>query len=221
MFTGLVEAKGRVAASEAEPFGRRLTVDVGDWRGRTGELAVGASIAVQGVCLTVAEAVLPHLRFDVVAETLSASTLGHLQAGDPVNLESSLTPTTAMGGHFVQGHVDGVGRVTEVRRDDTAHVLVVEPPPSLMDYLPTKGSVTVEGVSLTIAAVTDAAFEIALIPTTIHETTLGELQVGDRANLETDMLARAVVHWLRRQGGDDGGKQGVSWSTLRGAGFVS
>jgi len=222
MFTGLVETKGRVAASEAGAFGRRLTVDVGGWRGRGDALTVGDSIAVQGVCLTVAALEDGKIAFDVVAETLSATKLGGLQVGDAVNLESSLTAHTAMGGHFVQGHVDGVGDVSSVRRDEHEHLITITPPASLMDYLPPKGSVTVEGVSLTIAAVRDDAFDIALIPTTLHETTLGELEQDDRVNIETDMLSRAVVHWLRRQQqGGDAGAGGVNWETLRHAGFVN
>ena len=218
MFTGLVETTGRIVASEAHAFGRRLTVDAGAWRGRGGALAAGDSVSVQGVCLTLAEAPASQLAFDVVAETLGATTLGDLAVGASVNLESSLTPTTPMGGHFVQGHVDGVGRITRKRADDEAHVLTVQPPNELLDYLAVKGAITLEGVSLTVAALHDEAFDVALVPTTLRETTLGALNEGDRVNLESDMIARTVVRWLRRQGEE--APRGVTWQTLREAGFT-
>ncbi len=203
MFTGIVEAKGTITASTAHAFGRRLTVDVGDWRGRSGAFQPGDSVAVQGVCLTIAEQQGGELQFDVITETLSKTTLGDRGQGDVVNLESALTAATPMGGHIVQGHVDSVGRVIEIRHDEHEHIVAVRPLNEMLDYLTPKGSVTIDGVSLTIAALRDdQAFEVALIPTTLSETTLGELKAGDPVNLEADTVAKTVVHWLRRQGSE-------------------
>lgn len=203
-------------------------MDVGSWRGRSDHLGEGDSISVGGVCLTVAQAELPQLEFDVVTETLNCSTLGTLKAGHYVNLESSLIASTPIGGHFVQGHVDGVGYVTDVQKDeqDESSRIAVRPPAELMEYLTPKGSVAIEGVSMTLAGLTDEVFELALIPTTLALTTLGMLKVGDGVNLETDMVNRAVVHWLRRQLTGEGADQpanqtgGVDWRTLREAGFI-
>lgn len=223
MFTGIIEAQGRVVASEARSFGRRLRIGVGGWRGRAGRLAAGDSVAVNGVCLTLAQQAdrsSPDdttLDFDVIPETLAGSTLGDLERGAWVNLESSLIASTPIGGHFVQGHVDGVGRVAEVRGDGE-RALVVHPPTHLLDYLAPKGSVAVEGVSLTIARCDEETFELALIPTTLESTTLGRLRVGGRVNIETDILSRAAVHALRRRTG--GAAAGVSWQMLREAGFA-
>lgn len=226
MFTGLIEAQGRVLASEARAFGRRITVAAGEWRGRGRRLEAGDSVAVNGVCLTVAAATDEAggtLHFDVIPETLAGSTLGELAPDEPVNLESALLATTPLGGHFVQGHVDAVGRITEVRGDESGEgerAVVVQPPKELLALLPPKGSVAVEGVSLTIASSDEETFEVALIPTTLEQTTLGRLRIGDRVNIETDVLTRAAVHALRRWRAGDAAKDRVSWRTLREAGFV-
>lgn len=221
MFTGLIETVGRVAAAEAQPFGQRLAIEVGAWRGRSGTLTPGASIAVNGACLSIAEATPPHLAFDVIAETLAKTALGELKQGDAVNLESALTAATPIDGHFVQGHVDGVGQVVEVRGGEAEHVMVIHPPSELLDYLVPKGSIAIDGVSLTISALREETFEVALIPTTLNETTLGALREGDRVNLEADTVAKTVVHWLRRHGEQGGKGGGVTWQTLREAGFVA
>lgn len=140
-----------------------------------------------------------QLAFDVVAETLARTTLGELRAGDRVNLEPAATPTTLLDGHLVQGHIEGVGRVVQVQSQASDDYRVtIEPPPDLMPCLAPKGSVAIDGVSLTIAGVTDHTFEVALIPTTLAQTTLGVLQVGDHVNLESDIIARTVVHVLER-----------------------
>jgi len=204
--------------------GARLTIECGDWRPREGELRLGDSVCVQGVCLTLASRASGRLTFDVVGETLRSSTLGSLGPGAPVNLEPALCPTTPLGGHMVQGHVDGVGEVAEIRVDPKQWRLRVRPPTALMRYMAPKGSVAIEGVSLTLAAVDEASIEVAIIPTTLRETTLGSLKRGDRVNLETDMIARIVVNWLEHQSasgdpGGTGGSGGVTRSMLRDAGF--
>ncbi len=202
VFTGLVQAVGTVVSIVRVPIGMRLLVDTGGWGHAPG---VGESISVGGCCLTVAGRVGGGLAFDVVPETMARTTLGRLAAGSRVNLEHSVTAATLMGGHIVQGHVDGVGEVLTTVRDGE-HRVRVRPRRSdamlgdLMQYITPKGSVVVDGVSLTVAAIGDDWFEVALIPTTLAQTTLGELREGSECNLETDVIAKTVVSWLRRYG---------------------
>lgn len=202
MFTGLVQAVGTIAAfSPAAPAGRRLLVDASNWAHRS---STGDSINVSGCCLTVAagsDLGRNLLAFDVVLETLSKTTLGDLSPGGRVNLEHSVTPTTLMGGHVVQGHVEGIASVDSVQSSGEWRVRV-RPAAELMPFLTPKGSVCLDGVSLTIAAVDPAAgwFEVALIPTTLAVTTLGAAKPGSRLNIETDILARTMVHYLRHYG---------------------
>lgn len=216
MFTGLVEIVGRIERSDPTDAGRRFLVDVGGWQIRP---EVGESISVDGCCLTLAaEPGENHgfWAFDVIPETLRRTTLGALHPGSRVNLERSATPQTLLGGHVVQGHVDGVGTVSRVEKGSEWRVRIA-PPAGLMVYLTPKGSITVQGVSLTVAGVepgdstgSGGWFEVALIPTTLEKTTLGDLQEGDRVNLESDVLARTVVHYLRHYapGGSVGGSAG-------------
>lgn len=202
MFTGLVQAVGTVRRLEPSPAGVRLVVEPVGPRGGWGYVpGLGESISVSGCCLTVAGVSEGAWAFDVVRETLSKTTLGGLAAGSLVNLEHSVTPATLLGGHLVQGHVDGVGVVERVDRGADWRVRV-RSPAGLMEYMTPKGSVAVEGVSLTLAAVDVAAgwFEVALIPTTLEVTTLGGLRDGDRVNLEADAMAKTVVHWLKNFG---------------------
>ncbi len=207
MFTGLVQAVGRVEAINPTPAGAQLIIDPRQWAHAP---AHGDSIAVSGCCLTVAQP--PHtprapnrpasdrlLHFDAVAETLRRTTLGSLRPGSPVNLEHAVRADTLMGGHFVQGHIEGVGRVTRINRDPADWRVTIESPADLMDAVIPKGSIAVEGVSLTVAAVDHNSFTIALIPTTLALTTLASLNEDDAVNLETDMLARAVAHILARR----------------------
>ena len=216
MFTGIVQAVGRVAAIERGDFGARLRVDRGDWGVEVGH---GDSICVSGVCLTVAEIDPPHLAFDVIAQTLSCTTLGRLESGSRVNLEASVTPSQPLGGHFMQGHVDGVAEVAEVERSAREHRIRVVPPPAMMDIIVPRGSIAIDGVSLTIASVGETDFEVALIPTTLDLTTLGGLKQGDAVNVEGDILAKTVVHHLKRQqAGGEG--SAVTMQMLRDAGFA-
>lgn len=200
MFTGLVQSTGVLESLSPAPAGRRLVVRCTRWDHRP---APGDSIAVSGCCLTVAETprASPEgmlLAFDVVPETLDRTTLGGLAPGGAVNLEHSVTASTLMGGHFVQGHVDGVGRIDRVQTQGQWR-LRVAPPPALMPYIVPKGSVCLDGVSLTIAEVNPAEgwFEVALIPTTLERTTLGALRPGSAVNIEADVLVKTVVHVLR------------------------
>jgi riboflavin synthase len=191
MFTGIVEELGvvrRVSASRLDIACRTVL----------GDADVGASIAVNGVCLTVVEHSDSRLAFDLSAETLRRTALARLSEGDPVNLERSVTLLTRLGGHLVQGHVDGVGEVVSVdRQPDGAETLTVRPPAGLERYLIEKGSVALDGVSLTVARLHEGAFEIALIPHTVRVTTLGRVRPGDPVNLEVDVIAKYLERWSR------------------------
>lgn len=216
MFTGIIQSKGRIATIAPNAFGIRLTVDISGWRPIVSP-ALGDSVCVQGVCLTIGSQTPNQMTFDVIAETLSKTSLGKCQAGRLVNLELSLTPSTPMGGHFVQGHVDGVGQVIQVQSSESEWRIAIRPPVDLMDYIVPKGSIAIDGVSLTLASVQQDRFEVALIPTTLHLTTLGELKAGDPVNLETDIVSKTIVHWLRRQT-DSSGR--LTLDKLRQAGFL-
>jgi riboflavin synthase len=195
MFTGLVEALGRVGAVETAGQGRRLRVAAPEdpaW-----QLALGESVAVNGVCLTVVEAGAGRLAFDLAEETLRVTTLGELRTGDPVNLERPLRFDGRLGGHLVLGHVDGIGRVTAVGPEGEGARLEVEVPPGLRPLLIPKGSVAVDGVSLTVAGLADTAFAVALIPHTLEVTTLGQRRPGDPVNLEMDVIGKYVQGFMR------------------------
>jgi len=200
MFTGIILGTAAVAKLTRHAGGARLAIDPGEL-----ELTVapGDSVCVSGCCLTHCPATAGGgvLEFDVIKESVDRTTLGGLRVGSRVNIETSLTPVTPMGGHFVQGHVDGVGRITRVAagRDETR--VTVEPPADLMPYIVPKGSIAIDGISLTIAAVGGRSFEVALIPTTLKLTTLGQAKAGHRVNLETDIIAKTVVNWLTHYAG--------------------
>ena len=186
MFTGIVEERGTVL--EAGAF--RLVVGC---RTVVSESDIGASVAVNGVCLTVVTRGPEDLAFDLSEETLGRSTLGRLRPGDPVNLERPVTLSARLGGHLVQGHVDGVGEVAAIERDDQGGaVLTTRVPEGLLRYAVEKGSTTVDGVSLTIAELAGDGMRVALIPHTLAVTTLGTVVPGDLVNLEMDVIAKYV-----------------------------
>jgi riboflavin synthase len=192
MFTGLVADKGTVTAVDATADGVRLRV-------RTtlaAELADGDSIAVNGVCLTAIGPDAGGFGADVMHETLRRSSLAEVRPGARVNLELPLRADARLGGHVVQGHVDGLGAVRDVREDGFARVVAIEADPSLSRYLVEKGSIAVDGVSLTVAAVDGDRFEVSLIPETIARTTLGAAAPGSPVNLEVDILAKYVEKLL-------------------------
>ncbi|MBI2524940.1 MAG: riboflavin synthase [Candidatus Rokubacteria bacterium] len=194
MFTGIVEELGRVVSLE----GPRLSV--GAERVLEGS-EIGGSVAVNGACLTVVERGAGRLAFDLGPETLAVTALGDLRAGDAVNLERPLALGGFVGGHLVLGHVDGIGIVTETRRTaESARVRIEWQDEKLTPLLIPKGSVAVDGVSLTVAALLDRAFEVMLIPHTLSHTTLGTVGPGSRVNLEADMIGKYVVRSLRLRG---------------------
>jgi riboflavin synthase len=192
MFTGLVKEIGTVTAADGGAAGTRLGIGVGF----ASELREGDSVCVDGVCLT-ATALRPDgFEADVMNQTLSLSTLGALAAGSSVNLEPALRAGEPLGGHIVQGHVDGVGEVRAIADDGFARRVTIGVPGGLERYLIEHGSVAVAGVSLTVAGLDGDAFEVSLIPETLQGTTLGQLQEGARVNLEFDLLARYVERLL-------------------------
>jgi riboflavin synthase len=193
MFTGIVREVGQVGAILGGKDGIRLEVEA---PGTAAAVAVGDSVAVNGVCLTATAVVEGSVSFDAVPETLARTSLARLEAGAAVNLEPALRAGEALGGHYVQGHVDGVGHARSIGPEGDGRRLWLDAPPELLRYLVEKGSVAVDGVSLTVAALDDAGFAVALIPHTLAATTLGALEPGAPVNLEVDVLAKYVERLL-------------------------
>jgi riboflavin synthase len=194
MFTGLVASVGRVASIEGSELGVVLEVD-----SRLGaELSEGDSVAVNGVCLTAVAVSEEGFRAEVMNETLHRSSLGSLVSGDRVNLELALRAADRLGGHFVQGHVDGMGEVAEVIEDGFSRRVRIAAEPGLMRFVVEKGSITVDGVSLTVAQLDDQTFTVSLIPETLERTTLGAVTPGVNVNLEVDVLAKYVEKLVAR-----------------------
>jgi riboflavin synthase len=188
MFTGLVQAIGRVAAIERSQDGARVTIETP----MASELSPGDSIAVNGVCLSAGALGDGWFAAEAMNETLGRTSLGGLASGSEVNLELPLRATDRLGGHVVQGHVDGVGEVRAVSEDGFARRIEIEAPAALLRYVIEKGSIAVDGVSLTVAALDDRSFTVSLIPETLQRTILGQAGPGDRVNLEVDVLAKYV-----------------------------
>jgi riboflavin synthase len=195
MFTGIVRERGRVVSAAAAIDGVRLRIAAPETARAT---AVGDSVAIAGVCLTAVSVADGEIEFDAVAETLRRSSLGRLEPGGEVNVEPALRAGEALGGHYVQGHVDGVGRVRSVEPEGDGRLLRLDAPSELLRYCVEKGSVTVEGVSLTVTDVDDRGFGVALVPHTLAVTTLGAVEPGDEVNLEVDMLAKYVESLLTK-----------------------
>jgi riboflavin synthase len=192
VFTGIVHERGVVVAAG----NGRLTVDSPL---TASDADLGDSVAISGVCLTVVGLERNHIAFDVVPETLARSSLGGLKAGDEVNVEPALRGADRLGGHFVQGHVDAVGRIRSIEPEGEGRRVWVESPPEVLRYCVEKGSISVQGVSLTVAELAVDAFAVALIPYTLAETTLGALQPGDPVNLEADVLAKYVERLIAQR----------------------
>jgi len=188
VFTGLVAGMGKVAAVHPDSEGVRLRIDTP----LGSELSPGDSIAVNGVCLTAVDPGADGFGADVMAETLRRSSLGPLGAGDEVNLELPLRAGDRLGGHIVQGHVDGTGTVSSVADEGFARIVRIDCGPDVTRYIVEKGSIAIDGVSLTVASVDDAGFTVSLIPETLERTTLGDASQGRVVNLEVDVLAKYV-----------------------------
>lgn len=215
MFTGLVETVGTVAGIQIVGAGKRFRIRSPEI---AGSLELSESVSVSGACLTVISFDQATFEVDVVQETLSRTTLGDLKIGDPVNLERSLRPTDRLGGHFVQGHVDGTGTIESFARDETGNFrMQIRLPDNLRRFAVEKGSIAIDGISLTIANLSEAGVEIALIPFTVEHTTFRVKTSGDRVNVEIDLLAKYVFQFLNNRQNTDGSKITEEW--LRNAGF--
>jgi riboflavin synthase len=198
VFTGIVEATVKVLSVRDQAGSRKLTLEK-IWD----DLKPGQSVAVNGVCLTVSDlsaGKTPSMAFDVVAETLKLTNLGKLAAGDSVHVERSLAANGRLDGHFVLGHIDGMASLVSQVEDDNGVRLILRAPKELAKYLTPKGSVAIDGVSLTIASIKGETFEVALIPTTMRLTNLTNQPQDWAFNLETDVLSKTVVSWLERRG---------------------
>jgi len=217
MFTGIIQAVGKVAALQPSNGDLRLRIQTGALP--LADVALGDSIATNGVCLTVVD--LPGDGFwaDVSRETIAHTTIEHWRRGQPVNLEKALTPSTPLGGHIVSGHVDGVGHVVK-RHDDARSIrLTVRAPNALARYIAHKGSICVDGVSLTVNEVGDTDFELNIIPHTAQMTNIAGFQSGTAVNLEVDVIARYLERMLTRGAKDETGSGGITAEFLARHGF--
>jgi len=196
MFTGIVEEMGAITSMEKTLAGTRLTILASTI---IGDLKIGDSVSINGTCLTVVTKDERNFTVDVSPETLSVTTLGHLTAGAPVNLERAMKLNERIGGHLVAGHVDGVGTIRNRRQEGNAIFFTIEVPHEILRYCVVKGSVTVDGISLTINDVTDKGFSVAIIPHTAKVTTLGFKQTGDSVNLESDLIGKYVERLLQER----------------------
>jgi riboflavin synthase len=203
MFTGIVEALGRVRGIVPATEGFRVTIDAGDLD--LSDVRIGDSIAVNGCCLTVTKLENGRFHFQAVRETLERTSLGALRVGQRANLERALRADSRLDGHLVQGHVDGIGRVRALERRGDDVRLFVECGAEILDCLVEKGSVAIDGVSLTVVGVEAEGFDVALIPHTLSATTLGERRAGDVVNLEADVLGKYVRRQVERLLGRGGG----------------
>ncbi len=197
MFTGIVEELGAIVSIDKTLAGTRMTILAPTVMS---DLRVGDSISVNGACLTVANRSDHNFSVEVSPETLSVTTLGQLTAGAPLNLERAMKLNERIGGHLVAGHVDGVGTVRHRQQDGNAILLTIEAPPEILRHCIVKGSITVDGISLTVNKVTDRGFSVSIIPHTAKVTTFGLKQVGDRVNLESDLIGKYVERLLQERG---------------------
>jgi riboflavin synthase len=217
MFTGIILAVGKISAIERKAGDCRLTIATGKLP--LHDVVLGDSIAVNGVCLTAVELGSNHFCADVSNETLSRTTLNAATVGTPVNLELALTPSTRLGGHIVSGHVDGIGVVTEKQADGRSFRFKFKAPDSLAKYIAEKGSICINGISLTVNEVDGAVFSVNIVPHTLKETTLGEAVVGTQVNLEVDLLARYMERLIK---GDAAAQSsgGITEELLQKSGFL-
>lgn len=197
MFTGLIEEIGRVQDVRREAGITKLVIT---GQQTISSLAIGESIAVDGICLTVTKTTAASFEADVSEETIARTTLGAFRIGSPVNLERPCRPTDRLGGHFVTGHIDGVGTIRELRDTKGMWWFSIAYPEALQPLLVEKGSIAVDGISLTVGELNDRVFRVAIVPHTYHSTTLGSKAVGRRVNLEADLLGKYVLRYLQGHG---------------------
>ncbi len=218
MFTGIIQAVGRIEGITARGGDARLSVATGTLD--LNDTALGDSIATNGVCLTAVELSAGGFSADVSRETLALSTLQGLRPGSRVNLEKALTLNTRLGGHLVSGHVDGIGRVVERRNDARSIRFAIEAPAELAKYIAHKGSICVDGASLTVNAVRGSVFELNIVPHTLQETIMESYQVGTRVNLEVDLIARYLERLLLGERAAETEPGGVTEALLKARGFI-
>ena len=218
MFTGIIEAVGEIQAIEPQGEDVRMRIKTGKLD--LSDVQLGDSIATNGVCLTAIELPGDGYVADVSGETLSKTTLDRLKVGTPVNLEKALTPTTRLGGHLVSGHVDGVGEVVSRSSAGRSIKFVIRAPKELAKYIAHKGSICVEGISLTVNEVRGAEFDLNIVPHTLQETTMQHLQAGSPVNLEVDIIARYLERLLLGDKAADANAGGISEQLLRESGFM-
>jgi len=218
MFTGIIQAVGEVA--EMQPSGGDMRLRIHTGKLPLDDVTLGDSICTNGVCLTVVELPGDGYWADVSVESLNFTTLGDLKPGSPVNLEKALTPQSRLGGHIVSGHVDGVGEVVSLNEDARSVRVVLRAPDDLAKYIAHKGSICIDGTSLTVNAVNGAEFDLNIIPQTMAETVFGNYQPGSRVNLEVDVIARYLERLLQGDAAADAAASGLSWNTLAENGFL-
>ncbi len=218
MFTGIIQAIGTVAAQESMGADLRMRVAAGKLD--LSAARIGDSIAVSGVCLTVTHFTSDGFWVDVSGETLACTTFSELKQGSRVNLEQALTPTTRLGGHLVSGHVDGAGTVVRRGEDGRSVRFTIRAPDALARYIAEKGSICVDGISLTVNAVNGAEFDLNIVPHTLKETTMDEYTAGRRVNLEVDVLARYLERLLQGERAAQPGSGGISHAFLAEHGFI-
>ena len=216
MFTGIIEALGRIKKIEPVGGDMRLHVDAGSLD--MSDVQLGDSIAVNGVCLTAIEFDNKHFVADVSNETIALTSLKDLATGSEVNLEKALLPTTRLGGHLVSGHVDGLGEVLAIKEASRSIQLQIRAPEELKHYIAMKGSICIDGTSLTVNKITNKDFEINIVPHTQQRTIIKNYKPGTKVNLEVDLIARYLERLLMKQ--DDSASNGITLETLAKAGFV-
>lgn len=216
MFTGIIEATGYIDSIKSQSGDKVFKIKVGKLD--MSDVSLGDSIACNGVCLTAIEFGHDYYVADVSGETLQLTTLGDIKVGSPVNLEKALTPTSRLGGHMVSGHVDGVGEIVAIRTESRSIQYDIKPPSELSKYIAKKGSITVDGVSLTVNELEGDIFKLNLVPHTLQETTAKNYSVGTRINLEVDLLARYLEQLLIGQTENSGST--LSYELLAKSGFV-
>lgn len=216
MFTGIIEAVGKVKRIEAVGGDSRLIVDVQSLD--MSDVKLGDSIAVNGVCLTAVKFDAHSFEADVSNETVSLTTLKNLKTGSPVNLEKALLPTTRLGGHLVSGHVDGLGKVVNISNDGRSTRYTVQVPAELKRYIAVKGSICIDGTSLTVNAVNDDRFDINIVPHTQERTIIKSYKPGTEVNLEVDLVARYLESLLLHTSGEN--REGLNLELLSKAGFI-
>ena len=217
MFTGIIEAQGQVAAIDRR--GTDITLTIASDTLDFSDVNIGDSIAVNGVCLTVVKLGDASFSADVSGETLDCTTFSDLKPGATVNLEKALTLSARLGGHLVSGHVDGIGEVESIQDEGRSLRFRFVAPPSLAKYIAVKGSICIEGVSLTVNAVDGRAFEVNIVPHTLAQTTMKDFKSGTRVNLEVDLIARYLERLMQGEGGS-AGEGGITLELLQQAGYI-